>query len=94
MVNLTVVLPSLFSHLYYKRVYKTLKIQSLKKTPTKCHCVSFKILAIKDISPPYQKSYCKLVISSQKKTQHEKTNFSFMKVKAASLGKQSSCKTV
>lgn len=77
-VDLTVVravLPSLFSHLYYKRVYKTLNIQSLKKTLTKYHCVNHKILEIEIISLPYRKNYCKLVISSQKKkkNQHENT---------------------
>lgn len=99
MVNLTVVRtvsPSLFSHLYYKRVYKTLKIQSLKKTPTRYHCVNYKILEIKNISLPYQKSYCKLVIPSQKTSM--KTSFFIYESKSCISWKiaiqQSSCKTV
>lgn len=96
-LNLTVALPSLFSLLYYKRVEKTLKIQFLRKTPTKYHWVNFKILEIKNISLPYQKNYCKLVISSQKKPAW-KHWFFISESKNCISGKitiqQSSCKIV
>lgn len=99
-MDLTVVravLASLFSHLYYKRVYKTLEIQFLKKTFTEYHCVNHKISEITITSLPHQKNYCKLVISSQERSMRTLIRFHY-ECKSCISGKmgiwQSSCKTV